>query len=250
MDVVTSQFLLVLTRLSPLFLISNMTPFAWVPLTVRLIMACATALMVIAGLGNLGMVLDPAHPVLFAFALLRELMAGASLALAVVIPGAAMGFSARLVDVQSGMAAASLLNPSTHVDESLLQLVLRWAGSAVFFSTDLHIYTVRAFAASFAIAPPGNARVLVTVQGFMALLSSQFVLGLLIVAPVVVGLFAIDVIIGHISRSMPQANIYFVSLPIKLAASMGLLSITLRNVPDLVTTMYRDAFGVLAHGGP
>jgi flagellar biosynthetic protein FliR/type III secretion protein T len=48
---------------------------------------------------------------------------------------------------------------------------------------------------------------------------------------------------------MPQANIYFVSLPIKLAASLGLLSITLRNVPGLVTTMYRDAFNVLAQGG-
>jgi flagellar biosynthetic protein FliR len=248
MDLMTSEFLLVLARLSPLFLITSLTPFSWVPLTVRVVLAGATALMVGTVSNHAGIVLDTGQPWLFAFALLQEVAAGLSLALAVVIPGAAIGFSARLVDVQSGMAAASLLNPATHVDESLVQLVLRWAASIVFFITGLHVMTLQAFVASFAIAPAGNAHILTSVHGFMLLLSSQFLLGLLIAAPVVVGLFAVDIVIGHISRSMPQANIYFVGLPVKLAATLVLLAVSLRNVPSIVVVLYRDAFGAIAHG--
>lgn len=248
MDLMTSEFLLVLARLSPLFLITSLTPFAWVPLTVRVVLSCSTALMVSTLAGHAGVVLDASRPWPFVFALLQEVAAGLSLALAVVVPGAAIGFSARLVDVQSGMAAASLLNPSTHADESLVQLVMRWAATMVFFSTGLHVAMLRAFVASFAIVPAGQPHLLISIHGFVLLLSSQFLLGLLVAAPVVVGLFAIDIVIGHISRSMPQANIYFVALPVKLAATLALLAVTLRNVPSIVVVMYRDAFGALAQG--
>jgi flagellar biosynthetic protein FliR len=63
------------------------------------------------------------------------------------------------------------------------------------------------------------------------------------------GLFAIDLVAAYASRSMPQANIYFVSLPIKVMAGFVLLAGSLRYAPPLIERLYRDAFTVLPRLG-
>jgi flagellar biosynthetic protein FliR len=63
------------------------------------------------------------------------------------------------------------------------------------------------------------------------------------------GLFAIDLIVAYASRSMPQANAYFVALPIKVLAGFMLLAGSLRYAPPLIERMYRDAFTVFSPVG-
>jgi flagellar biosynthetic protein FliR len=73
------------------------------------------------------------------------------------------------------------------------------------------------------------------------MLGSQFLLGLMVVMPVMMGLFAVDVFVAIASRSMPQANIYFLSLPMKVAAVLVLLAASLRLAPTLMARLFRDA---------
>jgi flagellar biosynthesis protein FliR len=244
-----SLMLLVLARLTPLFLFGTLTPFAWVPGIVRVTLACATALMVALAVGPQGPLLDPSHPWAFAFALAREMATGTCLAFAVMIPGAALAFSARLVDAQSGIAAAELLNPVTRSTESLVGTLMRWASAMIFFSAGLYRDALHALVASFNAAPPGDARMLMSLDRFTSVVSSQFVIGFIVVMPVVTALFAIDIGIGYVSRSMPQANIYFVALPLKLAAALVLLAMTLRATPGAIEAMYHNALSAVAGGG-
>jgi flagellar biosynthetic protein FliR len=80
---------------------------------------------------------------------------------------------------------------------------------------------------------------------FLSLLSTQFLLGLMVVLPVVLGLFAIDLGTAYASRSLPQANIYFVALPLKVMAGFALLAATLRFAPPLIERLFRAAFSSL-----
>ena len=59
---------------------------------------------------------------------------------------------------------------------------------------------------------------------------SMFTLGFLVASPVVVALWLADVVLGVLSRNMPQMNVMFLGFPVKvmlglsiLAASMGLM---------------------------
>ncbi len=235
-------FLLAVARFAPLLMVPSFTPLAWVPVPVRAIVLLALAL--------LGVGVSPAsavhfgmdQPLPFAFALLGEGLFGLSFSLAVVLPAAALGFSARVLDMQSGVAAASLFNPATHVAESLAGTVVQWAGTTVFFLAGFHLLLLQGMVASIGPVPLGEGRLLLEPASFLTLLSSQFLLGLMVSAPVMLGLFAIDLAVAYASRSMPQANIYFVSLPLKVLAGFALLASTLRYAPPLIERLYRDAF--------
>jgi flagellar biosynthetic protein FliR len=44
---------------------------------------------------------------------------------------------------------------------------------------------------------------------------------------------------------MPQANVYFVALPLKVLSAFVLLAGALRWAPQLIGRLYRDAFSTL-----
>ena len=238
-------FLLAMARFAPLLVVSGFTPFAWVPAVVRVVVLLALTLTAVGASPVVSLPLGMDTPLSFAFAMGGESLMGFSFSLAIALPAAALGFSARVVDMQSGLAAASLLNPSTHTTESLTGTIVQWGGMIVFFALGLHLLLLQGLIASIDIVPLGKGVLAVTPATFMTLLSSQFLLGLMVAAPVILGLFAMDLAIAYASRSMPQANVYFVALPLKLLASFVLLAGTVRFAPMLIERLYRNAFSAL-----
>jgi flagellar biosynthesis protein FliR len=99
--------------------------------------------------------------------------------------------------------------------------------------------------ASVRTVPLGSGGLALLPEAFLSKLSSQFLLGLMVSAPTMLGLFAIDLAVAYASRSMPQANVYFVALPIKVMAGFILLAGSLRYAPPLIERLYRDAFTLL-----
>lgn len=238
-------FVLAMARFAPLMMVPAFTPFAWIPALVRVVVLLALALAVVGVHGAPAPAVGLDTPLPFVLALLGEGLLGFSLSLAVVLPSAALGFSARLVDMQSGVAAASLFNPATHASASLAGTAVQWAGTVVFFTLGLHLLVLRGMVASIEVVPLGAGGWLLSPQTFLGLLSSQFLLGMMVVAPVVLGLFATDLAVAYASRAMPQANVYFVALPLKVLAGFVLLAGTLRFAPVLMVRLYRDAFSAL-----
>ncbi|GGA15644.1 hypothetical protein GCM10011408_42020 [Dyella caseinilytica] len=237
--------MLAMARFAPLLMVPAFTPFNWAPATVRMCVLLALTMMAVGVSPVPAVRLDPDNPLPLLLAMAAECVLGFTLSLAVFLPIAALGFSARVLDMQSGVAAASLLNPATHASEALAGTVVQWAGMLVFFSLGLHLLLLQGMVESVKLVPLGSGRLLVTPEMFLARLSSQFLLGLMVSAPAMLGLFAIDLAVAYASRSMPQANMYFVSLPIKVMAGIVLLAGSLRYAPPLIERMYRDAFVVL-----
>jgi len=244
-DVAVGAFLLAMARFSPLLMVPAFTPFAWVPASVRITILLALTLIATGVQGAPVMRLDTDAPLPFVLAMIGESLLGLSFSVAIVLPAAALGFSARVVDMQSGVAAASLFNPSTHVTESLAGTAVQWAGMMVFFTLGIHLLLLQGMVASVDVVPLGQGRFALSPETFISMLSSQFLLGLMVVAPVILGLFAIDLAVAYASRSMPQANVYFVALPLKVLAGFVLLAGSLRFAPQLIERLYRDAFTAL-----
>lgn len=248
-DPLMGAFLLAMARFAPLLIVPAFTPFNGVPASIRMCVLLALTMLAVGVHPVPAVRLDPDHPLPFVLAMAGECVLGFSLSLAVVLPMAALGFSARVLDLQSGVSAASLFNPTTHAAEALAGTVVQWAGLLVFFSLGLHLLLLQGMMASIDIIPLGGGGWLVTPSALLSKLSSQFLLGLMVSAPTMLGLFAIDLTVAYASRSMPQANAYFVALPIKVLAGFMLLAASLRYAPPLIERMYRDAFTVFAPVG-
>jgi flagellar biosynthetic protein FliR len=248
-DTLIGTFLLAMARFAPLLMVPAFTPFNGVPASIRMSVLLALTMLAVGVHPVAAVQMDPDHPVPFVLAMAGECVLGFSLSLAVVLPMAALGFSARVLDIQSGVSAASLFNPSTRTAEALAGTVVQWAGLLVFFSLGLHLLLLQGMVASIEIIPLGSGGMLVSPGTLLSKLSSQFLLGLMVSAPTMLGLFAIDLTVAYASRSMPQANAYFVALPIKVLAGFMLLAGSLRYAPPLIERMYRDAFTMFSPSG-
>jgi flagellar biosynthesis protein FliR len=188
------------------------------------------------------------QPVTFAVAMLGELAMGMALALAVLLPVTAIAFSARVVDIQSGAAAINIFNPTVRATEAMVGTAMRWAATLCFFAAGLHLLVLRWVLASMRFAPLGSAAQVVSPAAFVDLLGGQFLLGLAVVAPVILGLLGVDAAVAIASRSMPQANIYFVALPLKMGATLLLLAAALRYAPELINRLFVHAFTAISQG--
>lgn len=238
---IVTRFLFASARFAPVMIVPALTPFSWVPGLIRITVLVAVAILATA-VAPSGVAVGIDQPLAFGLALLGESAYGLALALAVMLPLAAIGFSARVVDIQSGVAAMALFNPSIRTTESVAGTVLQWAGTLIFFALGFHLLLLKGLIASVQFAPLGSAGLTMSPGHFAALLGVQFMLGLAVVAPVILGLFAIDLGIAFASRSMPQANVYFVALPLKVAAAFLLLAADLAFAPHLIGRMFAQSF--------
>jgi len=248
LESVVMRFAFACARFAPVLIVPALTPFAWVPGLIRIALLVAVAVLATAVAPPSTVAVGIDQPLALGLALLGEGVYGLALALAVMLPMAAIGFSARVVDVQSGIAAMALFNPSIRTTESMAGTALQWAGTLIFFALGFHLLLLKGLLASTQLAPLGSAGLGISPEHFVTLLGSQFLLGLAVVAPVVLGLFAIDLGIAYASRSMPQANIYFVALPLKVAAAFLLLAADLSFAPRLIGRVFEQAFDVVSTG--
>lgn len=244
---IAARYGLACLRLAPLFVLPGLSPFAWAPALIRIVV-----LLVFAAVLAFGSPTEPTlanhSPGQLGLAALVEFTLGLALAFAIALPAAALAFSARLADTQSGFSAANLLNPSLESEaESLLGTALALTATVLFFSLDLHLQVLDALARVMEIHPIGALSGSLDSNALLAAISRQFLLGLMVCAPVVMAMFAIDLGTAYATRSMPQANVYFLALPIKVLAALLVFAESARFFPQLIGRMYADSIDSLFH---
>lgn len=230
-------WMLALLRFAPVLVVPAVTPFAWAPLHVRVLLLFVLSAL-LAGVAPI-----TAMPENLVASSASELLVGGCYGLAVMLPMAALGLSARVLDIQAGLASASLFNPSLQSQDTTLGSALSMLATFTFFALGFHLMVLHNLVASARCLPLGGTGRLPATEPLLAMLGSQFMLGLMVVMPVMLGLFAVDVFVALASRSMPQANIYFLALPMKVGAVLVLLAASLRIAPALMARLFRDALG-------
>lgn len=235
-----SVFVLAFLRYTPPIVLPALSPLRWAPGLVRIVLALGMAWLTVLAMP---VVKAPDNnPVAWVVAAAGELLIGLVFGLVVAIPQAALHTVGWLLDTQAGFGAATLFNPGSQGEEqSLLGTALVLLATVLFFLLDLHLDLYRMLAASTRVLPVGQGAHL-SPDGLFGLLGSSFVLALAVAAPVLLGLFAVDVGVAYAGRAMPQANIYFLVLPLKIVIALLLLVATLPFMPALLERLFRDAF--------
>ncbi|MFZ5636633.1 MAG: flagellar biosynthetic protein FliR [Pseudomonadota bacterium] len=229
-------------RYVPAVVLPGFSPLRWAPVLVRIVFALALAWMTVLAMPDEALSLDVGVTGLIAAAM-GEIAIGMVFGLAVMIPQAALHTSGWLIDIQAGLGAATLFNPGADNDpQSLLGTALMLLATVLFFTLDMHLELYRGLVASAQLLPIGGLGVRPDPEGFFGLLGSSFLLGVMVVLPVLLGLFAIDVGVAYATRSMPQANVFFLALPLKVLAAILILVVSLRYAPALILRLYQDAF--------
>lgn len=171
----------------------------------------------------------------------RELILGGVLGFGILTAFGALAVGGRLLDYQIGFGIATLFDPTTRAQASLMGTVLAMLGAVIFLTLDAHHTLIRGLAYSFQAVPVGKAFLLPS-ELFVAQFGLMFVHGLVLVAPAVFALLLMDLVIGFASRLMPQVNAYFIAMPAKALTGIVVTAVSLRFSGDLLESFFEQIF--------
>ncbi|MGY1490788.1 flagellar biosynthetic protein FliR [Methylobacillus pratensis] len=234
--------LLVSTRLSVLFISAPVFGSVPVPARAKIILIVGLA----AGLASTVNIpsMSGFNPEWLISAMLSELLIGAAMAAALFAGFGAFHFGGRLLDFQSGYGIASLVDLATRNNAPLIGSLLTMLAVLVFFLVDGHLAMLKVLQLSFTAFPIGAGIAKLDIGLLIAYFGSCFVFGFAIVAPVVLCLFLVDMGMAFMSRTMPQMNVFVMSLGLKVLVGWVVLAIAVPFSGGLVRSVFESIFNV------
>ena len=233
---------LIALRVGAVFALTPLFAFGGVPVNVRVLFILALSAMLMATLRTSGLALHHASLGDVFVAAASELVLGGLLAFGVFTAFAAFQFAGRIMDMQMGFGVASLIDPSTRTSAPLLGTVLNLVAVVVFFAIDGHHMIIRGLAFSLDRIPPGTPLPDIDPAVVLAQFGGMFVFALMLAAPVMFAMLLVDVAMAVTARTMPQMNVFIVSLPIKILVGLATLVITLRYLNPAMGRIFESLF--------
>lgn len=215
---------LIACRVAPLFLGGTVSPFSKIPAMVR------TSIVLIIAVSLVGVIPVPQSSNLLSLAICAELLIGFSFSLIVYAVFIAIQFWGKVVDMQMGFGAAGIMDPGSKSMDSLLGSILALGFTTFFFIVGGHGLLLEVYVNSFHVFTLGEFSAWLTPVTLMKFWGTVFLTGMMVFAPVMVLLWCVDWMVGMLSKTMPQVNIYFVTLPLKICLGMLILIIVLPGI--------------------
>ncbi len=155
----------------------------------------------------------------------------------------------RLVDTLRGSNMAEVISPVSEGRASPMGDILLLLTVVIFLEMGGVGFVATALARSYQAVPLeflntvqslGAAARLVIVTTAMLLESA-----LALAAPAVVALFAADLVLGAIARMAPQIPVYFVGMPLKAMAGIGIVLVGLGGIEGALSGAFRNWYGLV-----
>ena len=226
----TNQFLvfvLVLTRVSGLMVLAPVWGSRVIPMRVRALLAIGISLIISPLLWNTP-IGRPGQRAAFAGAARLRVRRGV-----VVGPGrdiyfAGLELAGQIMGQMSGMSLAEVVSPTFDTNVPVFSEFLNLLMLTVFVLAGGHQYLLDALLQAFQQMPPGHAHFSASlVEALTSITTFSFTMGLQIAAPMMVALLLSIVIMGLISRTLPQLNILAVGFSVNSTVMLGALLLSL-----------------------
>lgn len=212
---------LVLTRLSAFFLIAPV--FSWKSIP-RLIKVSIVFLLSIF-FTSVSPPLANADQVGWLEAILmmsNEAMYGFAMGLTAALIFSVVRLSGRIIERQMGLAMAEILDPMTGEKAQPLGLLLEVLFILLFLSANGHQLLLLIASKSYEIFPAGMSPTIpVLLEGIVQAGQAMLIAALRLSAPILAAFLLLLVVLGVFARIMPDMNILFISMPLRVG--MGLL---------------------------
>jgi len=216
-------FLLVLARVSGVFVFVPVPGFAAGPEPVRIALCLAITL----GAYPLWPVLHevPDSGTLVGW-LLMEVALGLTVGLVVGFLTEAFGLFGQMISLHSGHSFASTIDPTTQADSGLIVVMAQSVAGLLFFTLGLHREVIRIFCRSLETHPPGTFSLsAATVEGVIRIGATIFSTGLRLSFPVIGLLMMADLALALVSRINAQLQLNTLAFPAKTLATLAILAL-------------------------
>jgi flagellar biosynthetic protein FliR len=219
-------FMLVLARVSPMFLLAPIFSSRMLPARARGVVAVAISFgLAPIALHGQQISLDG---MTLAGLIGKELLVGLAYAFALAAVFAAISVAGSLLDTAMGFSFGSLIDPITGTQSPILTQLYAMVGVLVFIAIDGDHWMIEGLARSYQLVPISkfpsvNALVGGADHAFVSIFGSAIELA----APVLLAVLLTDCAMGLVARVMPQLNVFAVGFPAKIAVGLLIMGVSL-----------------------
>lgn len=203
-----------------------------VPLQVRTVLAAAMGVLVL----QVYPLQAPLDPLSFAgvTVIAQELVVGLTLGFLLQIAFAAPLLAGEYLANAIGLGFASMVDPQGGHSSPIVGQFLMILMTLIFLSLDGHLVLLEVIVRSYALMPVGQWMDRAQMWDVVKFGSFVFAAGLAIALPVGFALFVVNIVVGVVTRTAPQLNIFAVGLPLTLLVGFVVLAIAFPAMAQLM----------------
>ena len=234
------SFALVMARIAGMVLAVPMFSNANIPFILRALLIATISLMIFP-------VVSPSLPTSLtlgqvAAGLVVEFIIGELLGMAVGVVLFAAQMAGNIVSHQAGLTLGQVFNPLLEEETSILDQVWFFTVLMLFLAFRGHLAVISVILSSFKQVPP-------LMLGFndslgdllLGMLRSMFEIALRLSGPAVLALLLSSLVLGFLTKSMPQLNILSVGFAAKVAIALIVVAITIQSSGDLIVDTFSSS---------
>jgi flagellar biosynthetic protein FliR len=229
-------------RISALMFAAPLFGNVSVPVRVRVLLAAALTVAIMPAVGEV-----PAVGALSAEALLiavHQVIIGVAMGLLVATAFQTVVIAGESVALTMGLGFATMVDPQSGVAVPVLSQFLLVVVTLLFLAMGGHLMIVQLLAESFTRLP--IAATGIGADGYFRVVAwgaEMYAGAVLIALPALALLLVVNMIIGVMTRTAPQMNIFSVGFPLTLLVGfVAVLTLVLPSLPTRMTEIWRLAF--------
>jgi len=192
--------------------------------------------------------------IIFSLATSKELLLGIILGYITKLLFIGIELAGQIIGFQMGFGIVNVIDPQSETQVNIIGNFKSTLAIIIFLTLNAHYGFLKGIVdsfsqvplLSFSINPP-------LIQKITSLVGNIFIISLKIGAPVIVTLLVTQVVMGIISRLVPQMNIFMVSLPLKIGVGLIVISVSLPYflyfLKGLFFNVYQDIMIILQTAG-
>ncbi len=231
-------YLLMGTRMSGIFMFAPIFGTRSVPMFMKVGLVAVTTYLFFVTIPMSKNVAD-VHLLVYAIYILKELSIGIAIGYVAQILFGAIQFAGKMIDMMMGLHVASVFDPMTHEQQSLMGQLLYIMAIFFFLQVDGHHIVIEAVGRSFYTLPIGALSIHHSlIDFFIQIVNTIFLVGLQIAAPIAAILFLIDFSLGLVAKAVPQMNVFLLGMPLKIMIGFMFLMVMLIYILPVLSQLF------------
>ena len=147
-----------------------------------------------------------------------------------------------MINMQQGASSATIMDPTTSSQVSIMGRLFSLLGLIIFIEIGGVYWTFNAFIRSFEIFPVYAYAIpmdeIINMNYLVKITSNVLYIGLQIASPVLLATLGQDIILGIISKTAPQVNVFQMSFLFKPCLGSAILIVAMPMIFDIINDFY------------
>lgn len=153
-----------------------------------------------------------------------------------------IGAAGDMINMQMGLSASVMFDPSSREQTSVMGKIFSFMATIIFMQIGGVYWTISAFQRGFEIFPLYGTTIpvdkIINIKYLVLLTGNVLLVGLQIAAPLLLATLAMDIILGIISKTAPQVNVFQISFLFKPLLGFAIMVIVLPMLVNIITDYF------------